>query len=195
LEGVAREHGVYVVGGVLEEAGGCRYSSVVVVEPGGGWRIVYRKRVLFRGFGVDESRVLCPGSGGSGLVEVGGFRLGFVVCYELRIPELLRGPVLEGADVIVAPSAWYPGPLKEEHLLVVARARALDNTVWVAVPNQPAPRFTGRSLLVDPLGVVRLQLPPGPGYAEAVVDRESLREARERLPVLRDYVGLSGGRR
>ncbi len=194
LTGIADEQDSVVVAGVLEESGHCRYSSVVLVRPGGEWSIVYRKRILYRALGVNESRYLCPGSSRPVVMDVNGFKVSFVVCYELRIPEVVREAVAEGAELVVAPSAWYPGPMKEDHLRIVAAARALDNTVWVAVPNQPAPRFTGRSLLIDPWGAIRLQLPPGPGYAETVIDADEVIKARELLPVLRDALSFTGGR-
>ncbi len=195
LTALAEEHGIYVVAGVLVEEGGCRYSGVGVAGPDGSWRVVYRKVLLFRALGVDESRSLCAGREPPPVLDLGFVRLGVLVCYELRFPEFARSLALRGAEVIVAPSAWYSGPLKEEHFMLCARCRALENTVWVVAVNQPGPRFTGRSVVVSPWGVVRLQLGVGPGYGEVRLSGRLLREAREALPVLRDArraLGLLG---
>ncbi len=191
LAGLASEHGAHVIAGVLLEEGSCRYSAVAHVEPDGSWSVVHRKMMLYRAYGADESRLLCPGSQPPPVLDLGFARVGVLACYELRFPELARSLALRGAELIAAPAAWYEGPLKEEHLVLVARARALDNTVWVAVADQPAPRFAGRSLLASPLGVVRVQLGTAPGYIEAVVDEEELQEARRLLPVLRDAAALN----
>ncbi|WP_167827915.1 nitrilase-related carbon-nitrogen hydrolase [Pyrolobus fumarii] len=191
LSSLARERGVHILAGVLEENGNCRYSSVVHVKPDGSWSVVHRKYMLFRALGVDESRHLCRGRNPPPVLDLGFARIGVIVCYEMRFPELVRNLALRGAEIIVVPSAWYPGPLKEDHFVTLARCRALDNTVYVAAVNQPAPRFTGRSLLVTPWGVTRVQLGTGPEYIEVRVEGSVLREARERLPVLRDALELA----
>ncbi len=191
LTALAEEHGIFVVAGVLLEEDGCRYSAVGVAGPDGSWRVVYRKALLFRALGVDESRVLCAGREPPPVLDLGFVRLGVLVCYEMRFPEFARSLALRGAEVVVAPSAWYPGALKEEHFLLCARCRALENTVWFVAVNQPGPRFTGRSVVVSPWGVPRLQLGVGPGYGEVRVSAGLLREAREKLPVLRDSVEAS----
>jgi len=76
------------------------------------------------------------------------------------------------------------GPLKEEHLSVVARARALDNTMYVAVGGRSGVGYTGRSSIVDPLGAQIGGMGDGEGVAIADISHERLKEARTRLPVL-----------
>ena len=85
----------------------------------------------------------------------------------------------------MAPAAWVAGPLKEEHLSVVAHARAIDNTVYVAVAGQGPPAYTGRSVIVDPLGATLAALADADGVATAEVTRDRLQAARSRLPVLK----------
>ncbi len=194
LERLSERLGVPLLAGVVEEAGGCRYSSVALFEPGSGYRVVARKAMLFDALGVSESRVLCRGGLEGRIVEVEGVRVGVLICYELRFPEIARMLALQGAVLLAAPSAWYQGPLKEEHLVCSARCRALENTVYLAVADLPGPRFAGRSMLVDPMGVVRLQLGPEPGYAEGVVDVGYVGEVRGKLPVLRDASRLLGSK-
>ena len=98
-----------------------------------------------------------------------------------------------GASLIVLPAAWAAGLFKEDHWVTLVRARAIENTVWVAAvgqvpdPDEPFTRAAtgvGRSMLVDPLGVVRADLGPGPGVAVAEVDVDMIRTVRDRLPSL-----------
>ena len=185
---------VAILAGIVEERGDCRYSSVALFEPNGGYRVVARKAMLFDALGVKESDVLCRGSLEDRLVDVDGLRVGVLICYELRFPEIARMLALQGALLLAAPSAWYQGPLKEEHLVCSARCRALENTVYLAVADLPGPRFAGRSMLVDPMGLVRLQLGAEPGYVEGEVNPGYVKEVRDRLPVLRDASRLLGSK-
>ena len=99
-----------------------------------------------------------------------------------------------GADLIVIGSAWAAGLFKEEHWVTLVRARAIENTIWVAAsgqvpdPHEPAtsaPTGVGRSMLVDPMGAVRIDLGSSPGVAAGVVDTEMTARVRATLPSLR----------
>jgi len=120
-------------------------------------------------------------------------RTGLEICYDVRFGELSRALAAGGASLIVLPAAWAAGLFKEDHWVTLVRARAIENTVWVAAvgqvpdPDEPFTRAAtgvGRSMLVDPLGVVRADLGPGPGVAVAEVDVDMIRTVRDRLPSL-----------
>ena len=106
------------------------------------------------------------------VADLAGLRVGLLTCYDIRFPELARSLVAQGADLLVVPAAWAAGLFKEEHWVTLVRARAIENTVWVAAagqvpdpesPRTRAPTGIGRSMLVDPMGTVRLDLGPLPG--------------------------------
>jgi deaminated glutathione amidase len=93
----------------------------------------------------------------------------------------------------VLPAAWAAGLFKEEHWVTLVRARAIENTMWVAAvcqvpdPDEPptkAATGVGRSMLVDPLGVVRADLGPAPGVTVAEVDTGLITTVRASLPSL-----------
>jgi deaminated glutathione amidase len=186
LSDLAARHRLTVVAGMFESIPGDRliYNSAVVVDPDKGLVGVYRKRHLFDAFGDTESDRFRAGDGDPLLVEVDGFVVGVVVCYDLRFAAFIEGAADRGAEVLLAPAAWVAGPLKEEHLSVIARARALDNTTYVAVGGQIGVSYTGRSVIVDPLGTVLAGLADAEGVAVADVSKERLAAARARLPVL-----------
>ena len=182
----AEEFSTYVLAPVLERSGAPPrvYNTSVLVSPRGAAVATYRKLHLMDALGVRESTYVVPGDRLSPIVEVAGARVAIAVCFDLRFPELFRLYALAGAEVVAVPAAWYRGALKEEVLHVLARARAAENTVYVAVANQYSDRFTGRSTAVDPLGVAMVDLGVGERYAEVVLDLDYLEEIRKQLPLL-----------
>jgi predicted amidohydrolase len=71
-----------------------------------------------------------------------------------------------------------------DHWRTLARARAIENTVFVAAAAQPGPRYSGHSLVVDPLGEVLAEADEGPDLVTAILDRTVLAEARRTNPSL-----------
>jgi predicted amidohydrolase len=122
-----------------------------------------------------------------------GVRVGLEICYDVRFGELSRALAVGGASLIVLPAAWAAGPFKEEHWVTLVRARAIENTVWVAAvgqvpdvgePPTKAATGVGRSMLVDPLGVVRLDMGPSAGVAVGSVDTGLVETVRAAVPSL-----------
>ena len=115
-------------------------------------------------------------------------RMGLTVCYDLRFPELYRGLVDQGAQLIFVPSAFtaYTGQAHWEPLL---RARAIENQVYVIAPGQFGKSTMsfethGHSMIVDPWGKVIGELPDGPGVVVAEIDLDYLAKVRAELPAL-----------
>ncbi len=148
---------------------------------------VYRKVHLYDAFATLESDNVTASDGVPPLVDVAGFQVGLMTCYDVRFPELARLLTLQGADVLVLPAAWVRGPFKEHHWKTLVTARALDNTVYLVASGECGEANIGQSMVVDPLGVTVAQADDGPGAATAVVTRRRIEEARSRLPVLRNY--------
>jgi predicted amidohydrolase len=175
-----------IVSGMFETIPGDHrvYNAAVVVDPARGLVGAYHKRNLFDAFGDTESDRFAPGDPDPLMLEVGGFKIAVVICYDLRFASFVERAGDGGADMLLAPTAWVAGPLKEEHLSVVARARALDNTIYVGVAGQTGAGYTGRSVIVDPLGTALAGLGEAEGIATADVSHERIEAARKRLPVL-----------
>lgn len=111
------------------------------------------------------------------------------ICYDLRFPELFRALTLRGARLIVLPSA-FTERTGRDHWEPLVRARAIENQVFVIAADQtgsstPNLRWLGRSLIVDPWGVVLAQAPDREAYIVADLDWSSQDAVRERLPCLR----------
>jgi predicted amidohydrolase len=183
LEDVAAERGTTVVAGMFETSDdpGRPFNTLVVR---GTTTAEYRKIHLYDSFGYRESDRLSAGALRPVLVDVGGFRVGLMTCYDLRFPEHARALVAGGAELLVVPSAWVAGPRKVDHWRTLVRARAIENTVYVAAAGQPGPRYTGHSLVVDPSGDVLAEAGEGPETIRATVRGEVLAEARRVNPSL-----------
>ncbi len=184
LARIAAEYGATIVTGFYERAGECRYSSVAIVEPDGHAGIVYRKNILFDAYNVRESQLLCSSGQLPPVIAVRGVPVSVFVCFELRFPEVARIAAVRGAKLLVVPTAWYAGSLKEEHLTVHARSRALENGVFLVVAALVGRHFTGRSMVVTPFGVVHVDAGARQAYVEATLDLDEVEEARRTLPLL-----------
>src|SRR5499427_9192757 len=193
LSGAAQASGVALVAGVFEPAPGGRVYNTAVAYDAAGTRVAaYRKIHLFDALGERESDVVAPGADPV-VADLCGLRVGIMTCYDVRFPELARALAVRGADVIVIPAAWAAGLFKEEHWVTLVRARAIENTIWIAAAGQvpdpderptSAPTGIGRSLLVDPMGVAQLDLGSAPVVRSGIVDTELTTKVRAVLPGL-----------
>ncbi|GII78750.1 apolipoprotein acyltransferase [Sphaerisporangium rufum] len=185
----ARAHEIAVVIGVFEPAGDRVHNTAVALDRSGRAVAAYRKIHLFDSFGARESELVAPGDTPV-VVELAGLRVGLITCYDIRFPELARALVDQGAEVFAVIAAWGSGPMKEEHWTTLVRARAIENTTWtVAVGQAPEPRArdgfgVGRSMLVDPMGVVRADLGPVPAVQVVEVDPAETARVRATVPSL-----------
>jgi predicted amidohydrolase len=196
--GWAREHRLHLLAGSFPERtpeAGRVFNTSVLVDPAGEIAGVYRKVHLFDvdlgregGGSYRESASIAPGDEVV-VAETPWGGLGLSICYDLRFPELYRLQAERGARFASVPSAFTPHTGKD-HWEVLLRARAIENQVFVLAPAQcgrhgPDRVSHGRSLLIDPWGVVLAQLGDRPGLAVADCDLADQERMRERLPALR----------
>jgi deaminated glutathione amidase len=198
LGDLAAEHGVHVVAGMNERLDdpGRISNTLVAVAPAGDVVARYRKIHLYDAFGYKESALVRHGDiEDPETFTVGGVTFGMQTCYDVRFPEVTRRIVDAGADVLALPAEWVPGPLKEDHWRTLVRARAIENTIYVAAAGQCAPTGAGNSMIVDPMGVVAASLGEGPGVASGAVSPERVAAVRERNPALalRRFTVAPGG--
>ncbi len=202
LSAAAREHGMWVVGGTIpirpkQEAFKNRVFNTSLAYGPRGERVArYDKIHLFRFDNgrerYDESEVLCPGDQPVmfDLPSKDGhvWRVGMSVCYDLRFPELYRRYADDGADLLLAPSA-FTYTTGKDHWSLLLRARAVENLAFMAAAAQGGRHDTGRrtwghAMLLDPWGEVLAVQEEGAGIAVAELSQERLLECRKRLPAL-----------
>ena len=116
------------------------------------------------------------------------FTAGLAICYDLRFPELFRAMTARGADLFFLPAAFTrtTGP---DHWETLLRARAIENLAYVIAPAQygqhsPGKQSYGRSLIIDPWGLILAQAPDGEGIIYAHLDHSRLTRLRQQLPCL-----------
>jgi len=196
MAGWARVHGITLVGGSIAELreGHEKLSNTsIAFGPDGEVLGVYRKIHLFdvevEGNVYRESEAEEPGEEPV-VVRGEGWPIGLTVCYDIRFPELYRILALEGAELVTVPAA-FTVPTGRDHWHVLMRARAIENQYYVAAPGQvgetrPGKPSYGRSLIVDPWGIVLAQAPDEETVISAELDRARLRRIREKLPSLKN---------
>ncbi len=190
----ARTHGITLVGGSIAERREGREklsNTSIVFDSDGELVATYRKIHLFDvqvgGVVYRESEAEEPGDEAV-VAEAEGWKLGLSVCYDVRYPELYRILALEGAQVVTVP-AHFTTPTGKDHWHVLLRARAIENQLYVVAAAQigetlPGKPAYGRSLIVDPWGLVLAQAPDEETVISAELDRAYLDDIRAKLPSL-----------
>jgi predicted amidohydrolase len=189
---LARELGVYLLGGSILEGGPGRLSNTsTFFDPAGELTAVYRKIHLFDVKVSDkeylESANIAPGAE-IVTAKAGAATLGLSVCYDVRFPELYRLLALRGAEILAVPAAFTLQTGKD-HWEILLRARAVENQAFVIAPAQwgrkADGRWTyGRSMIVDPWGTVLATCPDRDGHALATLDLDYLDRFRAEFPAL-----------
>ena len=189
---MAREHGIWLIGGTLPLASleaGKVLNTTLVYDPQGQPAGRYDKIHLF-GFtrgeeSYNESRTIVAGAQVRSIDTPIG-KVGLSICYDLRFPELYRA--LGDCALIVVPAA-FTHTTGRAHWEVLLRARAIENQCYVLASAQggvhPNGRRTwGHSMLIDPWGEVKAVLPEGEGVVSGEIDLVFLASVRESLPAL-----------
>lgn len=190
---LSRQFGVWLIGGTLplispEE--GKVLNTVLAYAPDGKRISRYDKIHLF-GFkkgdeSYDESRTIMPGTT-VGTFETPIGRVGLSVCYDLRFPELYRA--MGDCTLIVVPAA-FTYTTGKAHWEILLRARAIENQCYVLAAAQGGKHVNGRrtwghSMLVDPWGEIKAEIPEGEGVIVGDIDQELIARVRENLPALK----------
>ncbi|HYZ61549.1 MAG TPA: carbon-nitrogen hydrolase family protein [Acetobacteraceae bacterium] len=197
LRGTAREHGIFVHGGSIAEAGaGKLFNTTLVFGPDGAELGRYRKIHLFditTPGGQDYRESATYGSGDQVvLYQAGGIKVGCAICYDIRFPELFLALRRQGAELIFLPSA-FTVETGRDHWEALIRARAIETQCWFAAPatwgkhldGKGAPRFTyGHSLICDPWGTVVAKVSDGLGWTTARIDPALTDRVRRGIPVM-----------
>jgi predicted amidohydrolase len=194
---LAGELGIYLLLGSFPEitdVGSPPHNTSVLIGRDGGILAVYRKIHLFdvdlaSGPTYQESRCICPGEDVVATALPGTpFTAGLAICYDLRFPELFRSLSAKGADLITLPAAFTLATGRD-HWEVLVRARAIENQAFIIAPAQwgqhsPGRRSYGRSLIVDPWGIILAQAPDAEGVILAELDHARLLRLRREMPCL-----------
>jgi predicted amidohydrolase len=184
LLALSRELKLVIVGSMPEPNGDKVFNTIFLAD-NGALAGVYRKIHLFSLLGEDRAF-----SGGDRwlLAETSIGRIGVIICYDLRFPELSRRLAVEGAQVICVPAQW-PKP-REEHWRTLVRARAIENQLFVVACNACGLigklDFFGMSMIIDPKGSVLAEADEGEGEVIATLDMQAMADWRAQIPCFND---------
>ncbi|MBN2168615.1 MAG: carbon-nitrogen family hydrolase [Actinobacteria bacterium] len=189
---LARSNGIWINGSMLtlNENGKVANSSILFDSKGliaGVYKKVHLFSLLHEQDHEEAGNSLC-------LVDTPWGLAGLSVCYDIRFPELFRTYALKGAGIVFSPMA-FPHP-RIEHWKVLARARAIENQMYIVGPNQVGTEdfgpdgevtYFGDSVIVDPWGRTVIE---GSETEEQLLTAELdiglVEETRESMTVLQD---------
>ncbi len=189
----AAELRVDLIAGSIVERLSDRYSNTSVhIGPEGELKAVYRKLHMFdvEVDGVRYAESELEQAGDEIVVSrlADGTGVGLTICYDVRFPELYRELSAREAQILTVPAAFTLATTRD-HWEVLLRARAIENQSFVIAANQigahpPGHRTGGRSIIVDPWGLVLACATDTETVIVADLDFERLHDVRQRLPAL-----------
>ena len=186
LAGLARELGVFVLGGVLGAAAHDRGRNLSVVFSPEGCEVARCANI--QTFTIGGETAAYEAGTESTTFEWAGFAVAPFICYDLRFPEHFRSATRHGAQLITVIASWPVARI--EHWVTLLRARAIENQAYVAGCNRcgtdPKLTYNGRSLIVSPKGEVLADAGDGEKIIHADVDLNVLLAYRKELPFLAD---------
>ena len=174
-----------VIIGSMPEPNGDKVFNALYVIDNGSLVGVYRKMHLFSLLG--EERAF---SGGDSWLcaETSLGKIGVIICYDLRFPELSRRLAVEGAQVICVPAQW-PKP-RQEHWRTLLRARAMENQLFIVACNACGIigklDFFGMSMIIDAKGEVLTEAGEREGEIAAALDMQAMTDWRAQIPCFND---------
>jgi len=162
------------------------FDTAVIINERGKLESVYRKVHLYDALGSKESKKLIAGSIIERPTRTSVGNLGLLICYDMRFPEISRILTVNGARILISPSAWVAGFMKQEHWEIMLKARAIENGVYVIAPNQLGNIYCGRSMVIDPFGTVLVDMGNREGMEIMNIDNSRINTIRRRLPLLKN---------
>jgi predicted amidohydrolase len=184
----AKQNKIQVIGSFYEKSRKKDrvYDTSFVIDKSGKVISTYRKIHLYDALGFKESDKMISGSKISKPVKTSIGKTGMMICYDLRFPEMSRSLAAAGSEVLVAPSAWVKGNMKEEHWITINKTRAIENGCYMIAPDQVGNIYCGRSLVVDPYGKVLLDMKKKQGIGFVNIDLNKVKQTRKILPLLKN---------
>ncbi len=200
LQELASELGCVIVGSLFEKrASGLYHNTAVVCDSDGSLVGIYRKMHIPQDPGFDEKFYFTPGDLGFQAFDTAVGRIGVLICWDQWFPEAARLTALQGAEILIYPTAigWDDledpslRPIQYDSWQVSMRAHAIANGVFVAASNRTGREgrleFWGGSFVANPEGRVLHQSSQSEDQVAVVdCDRNQIEQSRHTWPFLRD---------
>jgi omega-amidase len=185
---LAQKHKIHIVASYMEESKGSYYNCGVIISDEGQLLTKYRKIHLFPLKPMEESEYFTSGDNrnNKSSIEINGFKVGILICFDLRFPEISRNLALEGADCIIY-VAEFPRP-RDDVWTTLLRARAMENQIFIIGVNRVGEdtsiSYFGKSIIIGPNGETICE---GSSKAEIIrgsLDPNLLDSAKDFIPTL-----------
>lgn len=167
MSNLSKEEQISIAFGFIESDHDKLFNCAVLCEPDG--EIYYYHKVHLPFLGAD--RFVDKGDDIS-VMETSFGKAGFIICYDLRFPEISRVVSLQGARIIIQPTNYPQGA--EAQLDYIISARACENRVFLLSANRTGEergtKFIGRSQVVDISGSVIAEMGEQEGILAVTVD-------------------------
>lgn len=188
IANAAKKNSISVVGTFYEKSKKKNrvYDTSFLVNKSGKIISTYRKIHLYDALGFSESKKMSPGSKIAKPKKISIGTIGMLICYDLRFPEMSRSLASSGTEILVAPSAWVKGEMKEEHWITINKTRAIENGCYLIAPDQVGNIYCGRSIIVDPYGKILLDMKKRQGIGFVNVSLDKVKKTRRILPLLKN---------
>jgi predicted amidohydrolase len=188
IANAAKEHQIQVVGSFYEKSRKKNrvYDTSFVINKSGKVISTYRKIHLYDALGFRESDKMISGSKITKPIQTSIGKIGMMICYDLRFPEMSRSLAVAGSEILIAPSAWVKGYMKEEHWITINKTRAIENGCYVIAPDQVGNIYCGRSVVVDPYGKILLDMKKKQGIRYVNIELKKIKQIRRILPLLKN---------
>jgi deaminated glutathione amidase len=193
VRAIAERAGIVVVAGMFVPSDDGRVTNTLIAT-GPGVDAHYDKMYLYDAFGFAESKTVAPGREPV-VITVDGVGVGLTLCYDVRFPELYVELAQRGAQLITVHASWGSGPGKLDQWTLLARARAIDTTGYIAAVDQAypgdeiaatGPTGVGGSVVASPVGEVVSSAGDDPQLLVTDIDLDSAQKVRETIAVLRN---------
>lgn len=185
LKRFAKKHKIAISGSLPERQNDSIFNTMVFVDRDGALKGKYRKLHLFRL--TQEHLYYTPGNEVV-VLDTSFGKVGLMICYDLRFPELARTLYLKGAQIILVSAQWPEA--RKDHWLKLIQARAIENQLYFICANRTGTEssldFPGGSVIADPSGELLAKAGAKSGVAAATIDLEMIETARKTIPCMQD---------
>jgi len=182
---LAKTKNIHVMAGVIERSKNHFYNTLIHIKPGGELVKLYRKNYPFSYSGENEHY---KAGAKPAISKIRTWRIGLSICYDLRFPELYRKYGKKRAHLIINIANWPDTRI--EHWRTLLKARAIENQCYIAgvnrVGDDPKLHYVGYSSVFDPMGKEIVSIENEEKIITAELNKECIREVREKLPFLND---------
>lgn len=185
IQTICQRSKIAIAYGYIEQHEGSLFNSVHVIDASGDSVAHYRKCHLW---GELDQRLFTAGTGFSPVFTLLGWQLGLLICYDIEFPEAVRHLALQGAELIIAPTAlMQPWTFVAKHM---TRVRAAENQVYFAYANYCGSEddvdYVGLSCIVGPDGDDMARAASSPTLIQASLNKQSITDVRANLPYHHD---------